>query len=101
MSESDGTDGKAPTVAQLRQAIDRGRAGDKVPWPDPAAAPLGTDDEAAGAAPARAELDRSYQAETGRAPAHTPGGGSAALWIGLAVAGIVVVGGIWMIVAAA
>ncbi|MQT14689.1 hypothetical protein [Segnochrobactrum spirostomi] len=33
---------------RLRKAIDGGRSGDKVPFSDPAAAPLGTDDEAAG-----------------------------------------------------
>ena len=33
---------------QLRGDIDAGRTGDKVPFSDPAAAPLGTDDEAAG-----------------------------------------------------
>jgi hypothetical protein len=32
-----------------RKAIDAGRTGDKVPFPDPAAAPLGTDAEAGGA----------------------------------------------------
>jgi hypothetical protein len=32
---------------QLRERIDRGATGDKVDFPDPAAAPLGTDDEAA------------------------------------------------------
>jgi hypothetical protein len=37
-----------PTTSQLRRDIDRGRAGDKVDHPDPAAAPLGTDEEAAG-----------------------------------------------------
>ena len=39
---------RAPTVSKLRDDIDRGRTGDKVAWPDPAAAPLGTDEEAAG-----------------------------------------------------
>lgn len=34
--------------ARLRAAIDRGHTGRKVPASDPAAAPLGTDDEAAG-----------------------------------------------------
>jgi len=34
--------------AQLRADIDSGRTGDKVAFPDPAAAPLGTDEEAAG-----------------------------------------------------
>jgi hypothetical protein len=38
-------------MAQLRDDIDKGKTGDKVAWPDPAAAPLGTDDEAAGALP--------------------------------------------------
>ncbi|MGQ9367787.1 hypothetical protein [Azospirillum sp. ST 5-10] len=42
-----------PTMAaqRLRAAIDRGETGDKVPNEDPAAAPLGTDDEAAGTRP--------------------------------------------------
>jgi hypothetical protein len=37
-----------PTVEQLRADIDSGRTGDKVPSHDPAATPLGTDDEAGG-----------------------------------------------------
>jgi hypothetical protein len=41
----------ASTVAQLRSDIDRGRTGDKVNALDPAAAPLGTDKEAAGTPP--------------------------------------------------
>jgi hypothetical protein len=36
------------TTEQLRNDIDRGRTGDKVDFPDPATAPLGTDEEAAG-----------------------------------------------------
>jgi hypothetical protein len=39
------------TISQLRDDIDTGRTGDKVDWPDPAAAPLGTDEEAAGTPP--------------------------------------------------
>jgi hypothetical protein len=42
---------RPPTSDRLRIDIDRGLAGDKVAWPDPAAAPLGTDDEAGGAPP--------------------------------------------------
>ena len=42
---------KAPTTEQLRHRIDSGAARDKVDHPDLAAAPLGTDDEAAGAPP--------------------------------------------------
>ncbi len=36
------------TASQLREDIDSGRTGEKIEWPDPAAAPLGTDDEASG-----------------------------------------------------
>lgn len=39
---------------KLRHAIDSGRTGEKVRGPDFAAAPLGTDDEAAGSEPQRA-----------------------------------------------
>jgi hypothetical protein len=44
-------DGPKATLAQLRQDIDSGATGDKVPVLDPAMAPLGTDAEAAGAPP--------------------------------------------------
>lgn len=37
-----------PTTDRLRIDIDRGATGEKVNYPDPAAAPFGTDDEAAG-----------------------------------------------------
>lgn len=40
--------GRRPSAAQLRDLIDKGRTRDKVPSFDPAAVPLGTDDEAAG-----------------------------------------------------
>lgn len=43
------------SVQRLRFDIDSGRTGEKVDWPDPAAAPLGTDDEAAGT-PVRSSL---------------------------------------------
>jgi len=38
-------------VSRIRHRIDRGHTGDKVNWPDPAAAPLGTDDEAGSPVP--------------------------------------------------
>lgn len=47
---------KTPTLEQIRGAIDSGKTGDKVPFPDPAAAPLGADAEAGGASPTKAEL---------------------------------------------
>jgi len=40
---------KSPTARELKGVIDSGRTADKVAFFDPAASPLGTDDEAAGA----------------------------------------------------
>lgn len=54
------------TADRLRHDIDRGRAGDKVDAMDPAAAPLGTDDEAAGKPPTVAEVKLAYENEVGR-----------------------------------
>ena len=49
-------------AAQAKHAIDSGATGDKVPGFDPAAAPLGTDDEAGGGRPAAVD--------PGAGPAH-------------------------------
>ena len=47
---------------QLRSDIDSGKTGEKVGFPDPATAPLGTDDEAGGApAPRYAEEQRPVE----------------------------------------
>jgi hypothetical protein len=66
--------GRPPNADQLRAAIDSGRTGDKVAFPDPAAAPLGTDAEAAGAPPASNEIHQAFTEETGsisrRGPLH-------------------------------
>lgn len=61
-------DGKAPSGAtqRLRAAIDRGETGDKLSVEDPAAAPLGTDDEVAGQGPADAAVEAALHEETGR-----------------------------------
>lgn len=53
-------------AARLRHAIDSGNTGDKVNYPDPAAAPLGTDDEAAGTTPAL--MEKEIDAELVRMP---------------------------------
>src|SRR3954454_12463685 len=45
---------------------DSGRTGDNNRWPDPAAAQLGTDDEAGGAPPTRAQVAMAYRQEAGR-----------------------------------
>jgi hypothetical protein len=57
-----------PDVDQFRHAIDRGRTGDKVAYPDPAAAPLGTDDEAAGTPVTQQQVDAAWEAEGKRNP---------------------------------
>jgi hypothetical protein len=51
-----------PTTDQIRHAIDQGITGEKVAFPDPAAAPLGTDAEAGGSPPTHAE--RAVAAES-------------------------------------
>jgi hypothetical protein len=56
------------TTDQLRDDIDSGRTGDKVPASDPAAAPLATDDEAAGKAPTPQEVDKARRQEVARPP---------------------------------
>jgi hypothetical protein len=55
-------DSSRDTPSRLRQDIDAGRSRDKVAFPDPAAAPLGTDDEAAGT-PVSREQARMAHAE--------------------------------------
>ena len=58
----------AATSDRLRKEIDRGQSGDKTDFPDPAAAPLGTDAEAGGNAPTREQLKRARENEVERRP---------------------------------
>jgi hypothetical protein len=51
------------TMAQLRHDIDSGRTGSKVAASDPAAAPLGTDDEAGGAPASPATIEQVREVE--------------------------------------
>src|SRR3954451_12083318 len=51
------------TTDRLRSDIDRGLTGDKVSASDPAAAPLGTDDEAAGYPPTEEQGAAAWGAE--------------------------------------
>ncbi|NEX48783.1 hypothetical protein [Pseudotabrizicola algicola] len=48
----------------LRQRIDLGSGADKIDYPDPAAAPLGTDDEASGHPVTQEQLDMALATET-------------------------------------
>lgn len=87
-----------PTTDQLRDDIDSGRTRDKVAHPDPAAAPLGSDAEAAGAPPLPEEvaMARRHEATRGvpeqppssRAASQSGGYGSRIIW--LVVAAVVV-----------
>lgn len=53
-------------AGRLRDEIDRGGTGDKVAFSDPSAAPLGTDDEAAGTAPTAEQVRTARAAEAPR-----------------------------------
>jgi hypothetical protein len=57
---------KGATMAQLRADIDSGRTGDKVAAVDHAAAPLGTDEEAAGTPVAADIVARAREYECNR-----------------------------------
>jgi hypothetical protein len=59
---------KGATSAQLKADIDSGRTGDKIGHPDPAASPLGTDDEAAGHAPSAEQIAHARAQENRRPP---------------------------------
>lgn len=52
----------------LRVMIDSGKAADKASFPDPAAAPLGTDDEAAGTSITREQVAWSLRSEVADRP---------------------------------
>lgn len=92
---------------RLRAAIDQGRTAGKVAFPDPAAAPLGTDDEAAGRPATAAEVDLALQHEmapTIAAPAGArrpdlAGRRSAPWLLGMVIVGLVLIGatGVFML----
>ncbi|GGE41099.1 hypothetical protein GCM10007276_18110 [Agaricicola taiwanensis] len=65
--------GAAPTTDRLRHDIDQGRTGEKISYSDPAAAPLGTDDEAAGHPPSPAAIAHAHRQETAGGDHAEPG----------------------------
>lgn len=91
-------------ASQLRETIDKGGAGDKVGFSDPAAAPLGTDDEAAGTPPSpdqvrmaqRLEGRRSEAEVEKQTPAERNSGISKWTAVAIAVAVLVVLVVTWM-----
>lgn len=86
------------SVDRLRVALDSGKGGDKVRFPDPAAAPLGSDDEAAGtpAGPDRVALAAATELS---GPSHDhPRGGLGAAWVIVALVVLCVAGlGAWVL----
>ena len=85
-----------PTVDQLRLDIDSGRTRDKVQVSDPAAAPLGADDEAAGvpASPERVLRARRQELAAGGAtPKQKKIGAAWILFAVIAVLSIMLVAG--------
>lgn len=81
---------------RLRDDIDSGKTGDKIPFPDPAAAPLGTDDEAGGATPhpaAAAAARETARAAARDLPAKAPDQTGPWVWA--------IIGAIVLVIAAA
>jgi hypothetical protein len=76
-------------AARLRADIDSGRTGDKVPAADPAAAPLGTDEEAAGTPTAPEAIARARQQETLRQHAPRPRRGLGHAWVQIAIVALI------------
>ena len=80
-----------PTTDKLRHDIDRGRGGDKVDASDPAAAPLGTDDEAAGTPPSPEAVDLAHRHEIGASLTSSEKNGDHGIAIYLGVVGAAIV----------
>jgi hypothetical protein len=80
------TGSKRATPDQLRRDIDRGRSGDKIDWPDPASAPLGTDEEAAGTPLTPDRVDAARQFERRGRRQQQAGLGSAWILVGFILA---------------
>ncbi|MBV1694519.1 MAG: hypothetical protein KGP27_08680 [Hyphomicrobiales bacterium] len=69
------------TTDRLRHDIDKGRTSDKVGAVDPAAAPLGTDDEAAGTPPSAAAIETARRHETKPVARHLDEAGATEHWL--------------------
>jgi hypothetical protein len=85
-------------VEQLRGDIDSGRTGDKVRVSDPAAAPLGADDEAAGTPPAPGVVARE-RAQPAPRPGPEPAQGRGGSWLlpAVIIAVVVIVAGLLLV----
>lgn len=74
------------TISQLRDDIDAGRTGDKIDWPDLAAVPLGTDEEAAGTPPDLWAVETARRTEASRPCKSIARRGVGAAWLLIAFA---------------
>lgn len=82
---------RTDTADRLRADIDRGRTGDKIPGSDPAAAPLGADEEAAGTPLSREAIAEARRSES-QGPTHRQEGGAFGhAWVLVAAACIIAV----------
>jgi hypothetical protein len=63
--------------SQAKDRTDRGKTHDKVNFPDPAAAPLGTDEEAGGASTSPEDIARAEREREPSYDKHRPGEASA------------------------
>lgn len=89
MAQSDDPKSEPRTTARLKDDIDSGRTEDKVAFFDPAASPLGTDDEAAGTTPSAERIAVAEETEADPIRYSDPqqkGGWSVYLLIGIAIA---------------
>jgi hypothetical protein len=77
---------KGSTTEQLRDDIDHGRTGDKIDAPDPAVAPLGTDEEAAGTPPDPCAVEAARTIELSRPCKSIPPSGVGGAWLLIAYA---------------
>jgi hypothetical protein len=80
---------RAPSTDRLRVEIDRGRHGDKVIASDPAAAPLGTDDEASNRPPGGEARKQAFHSLAAARIRHSLPDGSG--WITLILVAIVAI----------
>jgi hypothetical protein len=104
-------DEPAPTAAQLKADIESGRTGDKNPVRDPALAPLGTDDEAAGSPPSpvrvalarhQENFQRWFEGARRAGAAHHNGDGVPVIFAGfIGVVSAVLLIAVWLVRSAA
>jgi hypothetical protein len=90
-----------PTIERLNHDVDRGRGGNKVNVIDPAAAPLGSDEEAAGTPLAAEAVAKAHEEEIVSAPARSErdgGAGPVVVYASLILAiGAVLISGILLV----